>query len=136
MSLLLADLLSRSIVTRDGHIEYLFGKRWRYLVPFDHPSEFPSATPEPGAYRRYDPVLAWTIAESGQEPPLYFSDRNGYRCSQAQFEASATTGPGPERVDVIALGDSFTHGDEVLFEQAWPHQRCSWALLRATWSAP
>ena len=77
------------MVTRDGHVEYLFGKPWRYLVPFDQPSEFPSATPQPGSYRRYDPVLGWTIAESGQEPPLYFSDRNGYRCSQAQFEASA-----------------------------------------------
>ena len=123
------ELVLRAATTRTGAVERLLGKPWYYLVPFDLPDAMPSVVPEPGAYRVYDPDLGWTLGRFGKSEPLYFSDRDGVRCSRQAFERqSREAGPAGadtaastrHAVDVVALGDSFTHGDEVSFEDAWP----------------
>ncbi|MFQ5568394.1 MAG: hypothetical protein ACE5G0_01890 [Rhodothermales bacterium] len=124
----------RVVTPKEGHIEYLLGKRWYYLVPFDIPSWYPEVTDSTGVYRIYDPALGWTLGKLGQDPPLYYSNRQGYRCSKTQFLAAQQSRETSEidSVDVIAIGDSFTHGDEVLFEEAWPYQlqlTTGWTVL-------
>lgn len=117
------EVLLRSAVTRHGTVERVLGKPWYYLVPLDLPDEMPSIQAEPGDYRVYDPDLGWSLGILGRSEPLYYSDRRGFRCSKAEHEAAAASPPIEPallRYDVVALGDSFTHGDEVMFDQSWP----------------
>lgn len=126
----LCELVLRAVVTRQGTVETLLGKPWYYLVPLDLPREMPSVVPGPGAYRVYDADLGWTLGPLGKSEPLYFSDPNGRRCSRQTYErlltapalepGSGSTVDPDDAVDIVTLGDSFTHGDEVPFEDAWP----------------
>lgn len=106
------------LITQDSPSgqEYLLGRQWRYLVPLHVPSSLDDRSK--GTYRQYDPDLGWTIGASGSEPPIYFSDLDGVRCELDQRWESVY--PPGMRVDVITIGDSFTHGDEVLVEESWP----------------
>ncbi len=107
------------IVRRRENVQLLFGRPGYFLVPIDTPTSMPSIARKPGSYRRYDAMLGWTIAENGADPPLYFSDLNGVRVTEAQHAAKFVATRTPR---VLAIGDSFTHGDEVRAEDAWPSQ--------------
>lgn len=67
-------------------------------------------------YMIYDPLLGWKVGPNRKSADgLYFSDEQGLRTAQTgkTVEASAS-----QRV-VALLGDSFTFGEEVAFEETW-----------------
>ncbi len=115
----LSECTVRLVTRRAGHVQRVLGNPSHYLVPFDQPGKFPGITPRPGSYRCYDAKLGWTIGAGGADAPLYYADADGVRSSQADHDAGkhglrAAT-------DIVCVGDSFTHGDEVSFEGSWPH---------------
>lgn len=97
--------------------EYLLGKPWRYVLPFSPQFNYYDTT-KVGRYRAYDATLGWDIGYNGQEPPLYFSNKVGLRCSESDFQSKNDTLL--RHYDLICIGDSFTHGDAVSFEETWP----------------
>ena len=125
-ALLICEIALRLASVQDGHMRFLFGKPWYYLVPFDVPGAMPEIAVKSGgptAYRRYDPELGWTIAELGKEPPLYCSDARGFRCAERTYreQLSDVGQSGALEYDIVCIGDSFTHGDEVRYEDTWPY---------------
>lgn len=120
---LLLEIALRVAFRPNAGQRYLFSAPWRFLVPLD-PPRIPDPRPKPGAYIRYDANLGWTLGENGSEPPLYYADQRGIRCSKAAHDGGVGAGDA-SAVDIITLGDSFTHGDEVSFDDSWPE------LLRA-----
>lgn len=117
-TLLMAELVLRGASQRKDHVERLFGKPWYFLVPFDLPTALPPLTTQEGQYRIYDPDLGWSHGPGGMDPPLYFADRDGVRVAQVERDGHALA----DQPDIICLGDSFTHGDEVEFAATWPHR--------------
>ncbi len=70
-------------------------------------------------YLRVDPSLGWTISpgESVGEDVLYQADAVGMRA----LPGHASIGPDESNIRIAAFGDSFTHCDEVPFEECWTH---------------
>ena len=54
---------------------------------------------------------------NGASPPLYFSSSYGSRVPKSEYENKINS----KKVDIITIGDSFTHGDEVYCEDSWPY---------------
>jgi len=127
-ALVLLELALHLTIKRTSHVMTLLGKPWYFLIPFDVPKEMPSVDHRNGAYRRYDPILGWTIGEGGQDPPLYFSDVSGFRIGARAYATGGHAIHAIAEPDVVCIGDSFTHGDEVKNEDTWPFQLGS--LLR------
>ena len=93
---------------------YVLGKSWRPLFPLT----IPSYQARSNAYGRYDPELGWTLSPN-RRVGLYATDRHGVRCRfQSLFHSCWSTTDEPI---IGAFGDSFTHGDEVEYEQTWPY---------------
>lgn len=121
-SLILIELSLRVISSKKDHIVTLFNKRWYYLAPFEMPLHFPDVTKPSDPYRIYDADLGWSLGKDASSAPLYYSDRNGYRCSNApDTSTQLVESPIAKTYDVVCIGDSFTHGDEVLNEETWPY---------------
>ncbi|MEZ5329339.1 MAG: hypothetical protein R3F19_30175 [Verrucomicrobiales bacterium] len=132
------EVILRATSEQRGNATFLLGKRWYYLAPVGVPDEMPPVTLEPGSYRGYDPDLGWSIGRlgKGDEPniregnaEIYYSDVYGYRCDKQTHERAVSDWSGkplPEtdgnRYDYVCIGDSFTHGDAVLADEAWPAQ--------------
>jgi hypothetical protein len=129
---LVLEVVLRLVSIREGHIERLLGRRGHTVVPIDVPQVLPDVAPRPGSYRRYDALLGWTIAPLGKEEPLYYSDRRGVRCSRREHELALQQGNETDfgDYDIVAIGDSFTHGHEVLFEATWPQVLAEKTRLR------
>ncbi|MCZ6800876.1 MAG: SGNH/GDSL hydrolase family protein, partial [Nitrospirae bacterium] len=69
-------------------------------------------------YTHYDPDLGWAIRPSSQsENGLYFSNSSGVRTSSSRQETPPQPLPGTFRIAIF--GDSFTHGDDVPYEETW-----------------
>ena len=117
ISILLLEIVLRfvSIEKKSGY-EFLFAKPHRYLLPFTPDYKF-SNTTQKNKYRVYDPQLGWSIGIMGLQEPLYFSDHYGIRCSKKDQTLNKVR---PHQYDLIFLGDSFTHGDAVLYQESWP----------------
>ena len=79
-------------------------------------TSFRRATYKPGDYRRYDPHLGWTVASNGAAPRALFPDRRGIRVSESNRNSTVQA-----KYRIVAIGDSFTHGDEVRYEETWPY---------------
>ncbi|MBZ0302902.1 MAG: SGNH/GDSL hydrolase family protein [Anaerolineae bacterium] len=72
----------------------------------------------PTSYIEYDPDLGWTNRPKGaSENGLYRANAAGLR---AEREYDPVAQPGILRIAIF--GDSFTHGDEVPFEDSWGQQ--------------
>ena len=70
------------------------------------------------SYTHYDPDLGWAIRPSSQsENGLYFSNSAGVRTSSSRQETPPQPLPGTLRIAIF--GDSFTHGDDVPYEETW-----------------
>jgi hypothetical protein len=118
----LLELCLKFVTVKKGHISYLFGKPWYYLIPFEVPKEFPSIEKKEGSYRVYDPLIGWSLGTLGKDEPLYYSNRFAIRCSIEDYlrhKAANNIEILPEMYDVICIGNSFTHGDEVKCEETW-----------------
>jgi hypothetical protein len=119
ITLILIEVTLRVVSSKKEHIVTLFDKRWYYLAPLDIPDHFPDVTKPADPYRVYDADLGWSLGKLAASDPLYYSDPQGYRCSKAMYDSSNTQVT--DIYDIVCLGDSFTHGDEVLFEETWPY---------------
>jgi hypothetical protein len=124
LALLLADQVVQWTVLRDGWL------RGRRIAPFDPPlfnaaqreaherlAELAAGAARAGAPRnvRLDPELGWA-PEPGFAAGAYRYDAAGARVGAGGPLPSART-PGVRRV--VAVGCSFTHGDEVAGDQTW-----------------
>lgn len=70
------------------------------------------------SYTHYDPHLGWAVRPNSQsEHGLYFSNSKGVRTSSSRRETLPEATPGTLRIAIF--GDSFTHGDDVSYEESW-----------------
>lgn len=70
------------------------------------------------SYTYYDPDLGWAVRPNSQSANgLYFSNSAGVRTSPSRHETSLQPIPGTLRIAIF--GDSFTHGDDVPYEESW-----------------
>jgi hypothetical protein len=70
------------------------------------------------SYTHYDPHLGWAVRpNSRSEHGLYFSNSKGVRTSSSRRETLPEAAPGMLRIAIF--GDSFTHGDDVSYEESW-----------------
>ena len=120
ITFILMEICIRFLSVRNKHIESFLNKPSRFLVPFDVPANRLEPPPPPDLYRVYDPQLGWNVGPNGKDEPLYYSDAHGFRISKKDYSATAKPKPTSKQLGVIALGDSFTHGDEVKYEDSWP----------------
>lgn len=115
----LTEGVVRMFIVRNGHAEYFAGKAWRYMLPvrYDH-SSADLDPPSNKGYRVYDSLLGWSHGSWQTDDSLYFSDGQGFRCGRERFRQKQA---GPDRYDIVCIGNSFTHGDAVAYEDTWPH---------------
>ncbi len=70
------------------------------------------------SYTHYDPDLGWAVRPNSQSiNGLYYSNSAGVRTSSTRQETLPE--PSPETLRIAILGDSFTHGDDVAYEESW-----------------
>lgn len=70
------------------------------------------------SYLQYDPDLGWSVRPNSQsEHGLYSSNAMGIRVAGVGRETSLKPAAGTFRIAIF--GDSFTHGDDVPFEDSW-----------------
>ncbi len=70
------------------------------------------------SYTHYDPDLGWAVRPNSQSANgLYFSNSAGVRTSSSRQETSPN--PMPDILRIAIFGDSFTHGDDVSYEESW-----------------
>ena len=117
--LLFLEISLRLMSNKKGHIELFLNKPWYVIPPIDIPQiNFEKDQINHNKYRIYDELLGWTIGKRGIDLPLYFSNSEGSRITETEYNLNAEV---PKKVDVVTIGDSFTHGDEVKCEDSWPH---------------
>lgn len=90
------------------------------LMPKD-PRDLRAAGRSEARYRylEIDPSLGWTVAPGAslEEDAAYHADAAGLRTLPGRVAFD----PGPSSRRIAAFGDSFTHCDEVDFEDCWTH---------------
>ena len=117
------EMLLRIVTIRHNHIERVLNKKWYVLPPIGVPQNLPNNIENQKesnnhSYRIYDSKLGWNIGNNGKNPPLYYSSPQGFRTTKGFYNANREV---VTSADIITIGNSFTHGDEVLFEQSWPY---------------
>jgi hypothetical protein len=122
MSLLCSEIAVRYLVAYDpdGNCQLSILNRTLYLKPFKAPVNRAKSLLERyrvgQSYLMYDSTLGWVPRPgSTSENGLYYANNDGVRKSSTD-EKTLTGGRG---LRVVLLGDSYTHGDEVPFEQTW-----------------
>lgn len=115
ITLALLEIGTRFILTETNGHEYVLGKKTKYILPIQyHGSK--NVTIQLDGYRIYDSLLGWSHGK-WQQDGIYFSDNNGFRCSENDFKAKIET---KKHYDIVFIGDSFTHGDASVYEATWP----------------
>ncbi|HRE77868.1 MAG TPA: hypothetical protein PLL09_08585 [Flavobacterium sp.] len=115
ITLALLEIGTRFILTESNGHEYVLGKKTKYILPIQY-QDSKKPTTQTDGYRIYDSLLGWSHGKWKQDG-IYFSDSNGFRCSEEDFKAKIKT---QNHYDIICIGDSFTHGDAVVYEDTWP----------------
>ena len=117
--LIFVEIFLRIICVEVGHTTLLLNKPWYIVPPIGVPSlDSDRVILQEGKYRIYDGMLGWKLGKNGSDPPLYFSSKQNFRISENEFFSEK---PDVLETDVITIGDSFTHGDEVIHESSWPY---------------
>ena len=114
------EILLRIYTSDHGYTLRLLNKPWYTILPLNTPDRkfFKEVNKiSPGEYRIYDPLLGWKINRNGKSPPLYYSSSYGSRITKNEYQNNII----PEKADIITIGNSFTHGDEVYCEDSWPY---------------
>ncbi len=120
LPLILIEIFLRSISVKDGHIEKLFNRAWYVIPPIGIPTSISNShKTEKDKYRVYDEKLGWGLGKNSSDPPLYFSNSQNFRTSESEYKTGNKI---ILNTDIITIGDSFTHGDEVIYEQSWPYK--------------
>lgn len=122
LSLLCAEMAVRYLVAydADGICRLSLLTKNLYLKPFRSPVNAVNDMLEKyrsgRSYLMYDSTLGWVQRPgSTSENGLYHASRDGVRAGSSDEETPARS----NSLRVILLGDSYTHGDEVPFEQTW-----------------
>lgn len=117
--ILVIELFLRLITTDVGHTTRLLNKSWYVIPPIDIPTLQDSKITKEDNYVVYDKFLGWSLGEKGSRPPLYYSSKYKFRISKSDYDDNNFKKI--DYADIITIGDSFTHGDEVIFEESWPY---------------
>ena len=120
LPLAVVELFFRSVSYQHGHVLRLLNKPWYTILPLDIPDKSSYKKEQnikSTSYRVYDPMLGWKINSNGKHPPLYFSSSYGSRVPKSEYQMEVNS----RKADIITIGDSFTHGDEVSCEDSWPY---------------
>lgn len=122
LSLLSGEMAVRYLVAydSDGTCRLSILNKTLYLKPFRVPVHAVNDMLEKyrsgRSYLMYDSTLGWVQRPgSTSENGLYHANREGVR-ARASDEGTPARSDG---LRVVLLGDSYTHGDEVPFEQTW-----------------
>ena len=104
----------------DGNCQLSILNRTLYLKPFKIPVNSAKSLLERyrlgRSYLMYDPNLGWVQRPSStSENGLYHANGDGVRKASVGEETLIAR----RGLRVLLLGDSYTHGDEVPFEQTW-----------------
>lgn len=83
-------------------------------LPAPHKAALASLLAGTTRYFDYDSTLGWALHPLGDQPPHYHTNAQGFRA-----EREYAPDPPPGHLRIAAFGDSFTHGDDVPFEDAW-----------------
>ncbi len=114
---LLVEGALRILTKEVGGQRELFGYK---LVPFEivpggH-SELIGMSFEECPYVAPDPELGWVVKPNGRSPTKPFASNSlGLRSAPEEIPVEKT----PDVARVLLVGDSFTHGDEVPWEETW-----------------
>ena len=122
LSLFCAEMAVRYLVAydADGACRLSILNKTLYLKPFRAPVKAVNDMLEKyrsgRSYLIYDSTLGWVQRPgSTSENGLYHANRDGVRAGSSEEGMPARS----NRLRVVLLGDSYTHGDEVPFEQTW-----------------
>ena len=125
--ILFVEIFLRLISTESGTNLRILNKPWYTLLPLNVPSiDNFSKSLNTEAYKVYDPILGWKINKNGKQHP-YYSNAQGLRVKKKEFSSKKRV----NSADIITIGDSFTHGDEVypvnptdfiIFDASVPHR--------------
>jgi hypothetical protein len=91
------------------------------LVPYRATAEVARvAIARPAEYVIADPDLGWTVRPGGRSADgLYEANSEGARAPASRQYGDR---PPPDGVRIVAVGDSFTHGDGVSVEDTWERE--------------
>jgi hypothetical protein len=122
LSLLSGEMAVRYLVAydSDGTCRLSILNKTLYLKPFRVPVHAVNDMLEKyrsgRSYLMYDSTLGWVQRPgSTSENGLYHANREGVRARASDEGTPARS----DSLRVVLLGDSYTHGDEVPFEQTW-----------------
>jgi len=124
-SVIISFIIGEALIRVAGHCDidgnfFLSSCRLKpYVLPVnDISKKIQGYLASRNSYIVYDPFLGWTSRPgSTSENGLYCANLDGIRTSAADILASKVPQGGVLRVAIF--GDSFTHGDEVPFENTW-----------------
>jgi hypothetical protein len=113
----LLELFVRVIGRTDENNQFIFGTRIQpYVIPVQ--SLWRSIEAYEQAVSPYlipDEVLGWTIAKNAKHSNgLFFSNSNGFRDHEGVDEWKNQE----EKIRIMLFGDSFIHGDDVMYEKS------------------
>ena len=120
LPLSVVELFLRNVSSKHGHVLRLLNKPWYTILPLSIPDKSSYKKEQKlksTSYRVYDPMLGWKINSNGEQPPLYFSSSYGSRVPKSEYRMEINS----RKADIVTIGDSFTHGDEVSCEDSWPY---------------
>jgi len=107
-----------------AHVDLFMDMKHRYLLPLPTAREYyyeeGIADPHDHNYIAFDDKLGWSIAPLGWDTtyfPCYANDK-GLRISKAAFLMHDSA---LQHYQILAIGNSFTHGDAVIAEDTWPY---------------
>jgi hypothetical protein len=105
---------------RDGNFLFTFRSINLFIKPFHLPINFTKETIRQyqvrPSYLMYDSTLGWVPRpRSTSEDELYHANEEGIR----RGSIDEITRSGKKDLQIVLLGDSYTHGDEVPFEHTW-----------------
>lgn len=103
----------------DADGNFRVGKRWlrpRRIPVRTVEASLARAAATPTSFFIYDPLLGWSLRPNGRsEDGLFAASSRGVRSAPTECPAE----PAPGRLRIVLLGDSFTYGNDVGFEDTW-----------------
>lgn len=108
--------------TNDRGVELFLGQHHRHLLPL--PSSLQDCVGKDEMvniekqYRIFDDTLGWSHGSWGLDTTAYhlYANNRGARIGKENYLAKIEA---TSHYDIITIGNSFTHGDAVSYEESW-----------------